>query len=277
MDEKRTRLLEKWGPLPIINSGRNCTPGQAKAIHEFREKYSEEIDELLYLYYTKPDEAISIRSIPSLPTKIANWILHNIHYWHVNKDTEFSETQKKHYPKPNPQTQSSDISFEEVNISKKEIGISWKCKDSETWYTVLSIIKTLPKSGRKYSPALKLWVFNSKSKAYKQYQDIKTKLTNSIPKDNTQQISRNKPISKLDYYEYIQSPEWKQKSKEAKERAMNRCQLCYRPSNEIVLHTHHRTYERLGNELDTDLTVLCEECHKIFETTSQHRPAKQKD
>ena len=93
--------------------------------------------------------------------------------------------------------------------------------------------------------------------------------------------SLNKPIeirrehTFIDYYEYIKSPEWMEKSKQAKQRAKNRCQLCNRSAKEIILHTHHRTYERLGHELDSDLTVLCADCHKLFEFTTSHRPSKQ--
>lgn len=77
---------------------------------------------------------------------------------------------------------------------------------------------------------------------------------------------------KLDYYEYIQSPEWKQKADKARKRAGYRCQVCNRSIKEIVLDVHHRTYERLGNERNEDLTVLCRDCHSLFETKSNHRP-----
>jgi len=63
------------------------------------------------------------------------------------------------------------------------------------------------------------------------------------------------------YHDYLMSTPWKNKSESAKRRASNRCQLCNRPNN---LQTHHRTYERLGNEDDGDLIVLCRECHKKF-------------
>lgn len=80
----------------------------------------------------------------------------------------------------------------------------------------------------------------------------------------------------IDYAEYIASPEWREKSRLAKQRAGNRCQLCNRSSKEITLHTHHRTYDRLGNEANSDLTVLCADCHEIFEFTTKNRPSKSK-
>lgn len=69
----------------------------------------------------------------------------------------------------------------------------------------------------------------------------------------------------IDYYEYIKSPEWKLKADAAKERAGYRCQICNRPNTEISLNAHHRTYERLGNETPEDITVLCRDCHELYE------------
>ena len=66
------------------------------------------------------------------------------------------------------------------------------------------------------------------------------------------------------YNEYIQSDEWKEKSRQAKERAGYRCQLCNRKGNDTTLHTHHNTYDRLLLEDDTDLIVLCKKCHAKF-------------
>jgi hypothetical protein len=66
------------------------------------------------------------------------------------------------------------------------------------------------------------------------------------------------------YQEYINSPEWKEKSKEAKERAGYRCQLCNRKGNDTTLHVHHNTYDRLLLEDNNDLIVLCSKCHAKF-------------
>lgn len=69
---------------------------------------------------------------------------------------------------------------------------------------------------------------------------------------------------KPDYYEYLNSPEWKKKSRAAKRREEYRCQLCYRHQDEVQLDAHHRTYERLGHEKPTDIVVLCHDCHGKF-------------
>ena len=65
----------------------------------------------------------------------------------------------------------------------------------------------------------------------------------------------------MGYLEYLKSPEWKERSKEAKERAGYRCQIC---NSGKRLEVHHRTYERLGSELPEDLTVLCRLCHELY-------------
>ena len=73
----------------------------------------------------------------------------------------------------------------------------------------------------------------------------------------------------VSYTEYIHSGEWAALSRRMREKNP-RCSLCNRPrvpqsrKKTVVLHVHHRTYERLAREHDEDLTVLCENCHKLF-------------
>jgi len=50
-------------------------------------------------------------------------------------------------------------------------------------------------------------------------------------------------------------------SEETKRLAGYRCQVC---NSEGELHAHHRTYERKGDELQSDLICLCNECHILF-------------
>lgn len=69
----------------------------------------------------------------------------------------------------------------------------------------------------------------------------------------------------IDYFDYIKSTAWKQKAEEAKARAGNRCQVCNRSRAEVQLDAHHRTYDHLGNEKPEDITVLCRECHQLYE------------
>jgi predicted metal-binding protein len=69
---------------------------------------------------------------------------------------------------------------------------------------------------------------------------------------------------KSEYDEYLQSEHWKIVSKESRRLADYRCQVCNSCDN--VLHVHHRTYERIGNELQQDLVCLCDKCHELFHT-----------
>ncbi len=77
----------------------------------------------------------------------------------------------------------------------------------------------------------------------------------------------------IEYNEYINSPEWREKAEEAKARAGNRCQVCNRSRAEVQIDAHHRTYERLGKELIEDITVLCRECHQLYEDAKKTLPA----
>ena len=73
---------------------------------------------------------------------------------------------------------------------------------------------------------------------------------------------------RVDYYEYIKSPAWKAKADAAKKAAGYRCQVCNHGKDEgAVLDAHHRTYERLGHERPEDITVLCRDCHALYEKT----------
>lgn len=65
----------------------------------------------------------------------------------------------------------------------------------------------------------------------------------------------------FDYDAYLRSPEWQARAERALERAGRRCQLCNAPQTARPLSVHHRTYERIGHELDEDLFVLCRSCH----------------
>lgn len=76
---------------------------------------------------------------------------------------------------------------------------------------------------------------------------------------------------RVDYRTYIQSPAWKRKAEAAKKAAGYRCQVCNRHKDEVVLDAHHRTYEHLGNERPEDITVLCRDCHELYETDKRQR------
>ena len=63
----------------------------------------------------------------------------------------------------------------------------------------------------------------------------------------------------MNYHEYIHSEMWRSKKAQIIRDAHYRCQEC---GSTMRLQCHHISYERLGKELDSDLAVLCEVCHK---------------
>lgn len=69
----------------------------------------------------------------------------------------------------------------------------------------------------------------------------------------------DKDWGKVDYYEYMNSPEWKAKREERLKHDKYQCQLCHTAKNLVV---HHVSYERLGHEDLSDLITLCRDCHK---------------
>ena len=68
----------------------------------------------------------------------------------------------------------------------------------------------------------------------------------------------------INYYEYLKTEVWQRKTKIAKENAGHRCQICNIHENESTLDAHHRTYDNLGKESHSDLTVLCRKCHELY-------------
>jgi hypothetical protein len=66
----------------------------------------------------------------------------------------------------------------------------------------------------------------------------------------------------LPYQEYLKTDHWQKERKGALKRAAYACQVCKRAN--VQLEVHHNTYERLGEELESDLLVLCEQCHGLF-------------
>lgn len=73
--------------------------------------------------------------------------------------------------------------------------------------------------------------------------------------------SRLAELKKMPYADYLQTPEWAEVRKSALKRARFRCQICNRSGR---LNVHHRTYERRGEELSSDVIVLCATCHSIY-------------
>lgn len=71
----------------------------------------------------------------------------------------------------------------------------------------------------------------------------------------------------MDYKEYLQSEQWQKRRNEALINDGFRCKICKSEEN---LNVHHLTYERLGEEKDEDLIVLCERCHSKWHKIEKH-------
>jgi len=67
---------------------------------------------------------------------------------------------------------------------------------------------------------------------------------------------------RVNYANYLSSEAWIERREAAKARGGWRCALC--GDEDAPLEVHHNSYRRLGGELETDLTVLCSECHSVF-------------
>lgn len=68
-------------------------------------------------------------------------------------------------------------------------------------------------------------------------------------------------LRSIPYEEYLHTEHWAIVRKAALDRAGWKCQLCNAAKS---LQVHHRTYERLGCEWDSDVIALCGRCHKHF-------------
>lgn len=67
------------------------------------------------------------------------------------------------------------------------------------------------------------------------------------------------------YPTYIASAAWRSNPARLREfeQAKFQCRLCPNAAADgYSLEAHHRTYARLGHEIEGDLTALCRECHR---------------
>lgn len=70
---------------------------------------------------------------------------------------------------------------------------------------------------------------------------------------------RLEELQAMPYRHYLRTPEWRRTRAAALRRAGGSCSLDVTHTD--GLEVHHRTYERLGEELLTDVVVLCHACH----------------
>lgn len=60
-----------------------------------------------------------------------------------------------------------------------------------------------------------------------------------------------------DYHDYIKSAEWKARRDRYMEKRKFKCEVCRKAATQV----HHKSYENLGREKDSDLQALCSGCH----------------
>jgi hypothetical protein len=87
-----------------------------------------------------------------------------------------------------------------------------------------------------------------------------TLVFNADPVDGLATILRKNFIA-LPYADYLKTPHWQDVREAALKAADYRCQVCYSPDK---IQVHHRTYDRRGRELPSDVTVLCDTCHGLY-------------
>lgn len=81
-----------------------------------------------------------------------------------------------------------------------------------------------------------------------------------MAKHNKAWMHRIEELRSMPYAEYLATPEWQDRRRASLALADGKCQLCGKSDGGVDVH--HRTYDRRGCELPSDLTVLCRGCHE---------------
>lgn len=83
----------------------------------------------------------------------------------------------------------------------------------------------------------------------------------------TTRDARLESLGYSQYSDYLRSPYWATRKAQVKRLRNCRCEICASTNHLVV---HHLTYNRIGEELDNDLLLLCERCHN---ETHEHQRA----
>ena len=77
-------------------------------------------------------------------------------------------------------------------------------------------------------------------------------------------VDRLEELERMDYREYLRTPEWRQIRAAALVRAGTCCSLDVTHTEDLeVHHRDYGAYARRGRELASDLIVLCRACHRL--------------
>jgi hypothetical protein len=75
------------------------------------------------------------------------------------------------------------------------------------------------------------------------------------------------------YTAYIHSPEWRSLCREIYAERGHVCEMCGR--TDTATDMHHKTYDRLGHELKSDLMIVCHDvCHPRADRERVEREAR---
>lgn len=103
---------------------------------------------------------------------------------------------------------------------------------------------------------------NYNDESFRELNEIREKHEAEMKEERRQWFANLNLLKSMPYKNYLKTEHWLNRRKKHLESANFRCQVCNR--NENTLDVHHRTYERRGEELFTDLIVLCRSCHDLF-------------
>ncbi|MFM2203240.1 MAG: hypothetical protein RLZZ605_204 [Bacteroidota bacterium] len=79
------------------------------------------------------------------------------------------------------------------------------------------------------------------------------------------------------YNDYLKSYKWKLFRKSILEERNYTCERCGLKPEQKLLHIHHKTYERIFNELPSDLELVCKNCHSKIHKNKKIKKSKAKN
>jgi 5-methylcytosine-specific restriction endonuclease McrA len=101
------------------------------------------------------------------------------------------------------------------------------------------------------------------------YREDKLPVKSRVLKSKTYHSDRKKA-----YNEYLKSAKWINFRNKIKLDRGNKCEIC--SISGVELHGHHLTYVRFMNELESDIQILCKQCHKDVHTKPQKKAKRLK-
>jgi len=89
---------------------------------------------------------------------------------------------------------------------------------------------------------------------------IATRYWKKYGAERTEKNKQKFDLEKQKYYKYLESAEWKEKSRLTLKRDGYTCQMC----GVMASQAHHLTYARIYNERQEDLISVCQCCHNLI-------------